>query len=91
MTSKIEYFIENEEIPISDEETQLIPFLCIEVQTDYPNTPIQIRLENSSSFNTQTDNEGVGRCNTSEIKDYHVTVHVHDETFEDDIVIEEED
>lgn len=82
MTFKIEYSIETE---IIDEEE--IEVLSIEAYTDYPNEPIKITLEDASSFGTQTDNQGIGRCNTSEIKDYHVIVEIHDETFEEDIVI----
>ena len=90
MTFKIEYSIETEEIPIDEKETQTIEVLSIEAYTDYPNTPIQIKLDDGSAFGTQTDKDGIGRCSTSEIKDYHVIVNINDETFEDDIVIEEE-
>ena len=91
MTFKIEYNIETEEIPITEKETQTIEVLSIEAQTDYPNSPIEIKLDDGSAFGTQTDAEGIGRCSTSEIQDYHVIVHVNGETFEDDIIIEEED
>ena len=87
MTFKIEYSIETEEIPIDDKQTETIEVLAIEAHTDYPNEPIEIKLDDGSAFGTQTDNEGIGRCSTSEIKDYHVIVNIHDETFEDDITI----
>ena len=83
MTFKIEYQIETEE----DTHAQV---LSIEAHTDYPNNPILIQLDDSSSFGTQTDKQGIARCSTSEIKDYHVTVKIHDEIFEDDINIENE-
>ena len=86
---KIEYNIETEEIPIDDKRTQQIEVLQIEAHTDYPNTPITIKLDDGSAFGTQTDNNGIGRCGTSTIKNYHVIVEIHDETFEEDIVIEE--
>ena len=91
MTFKIEYSIENEEIPIDEKETQTIQVLKLEIQTDYPNEPIQVKLDNSSSFGTQTDKEGICRCSTSEIKDYHVIVNIAGETFEEDIEIENEE
>ena len=89
MTFKIEYQIQEEEIPIDEHETQTIEVLSIEAQTDYPNEPIEIKLDDGSAFGTQTDNDGIGRCSTSQIKDYHVIVKIHDETFEDDIIIDE--
>ena len=81
MTFKIEYSIETEE----DTHSQV---LRIEAHTDYPITPLLIKLDDGSSFGVQTDIEGIARCSTSEIKNYHVTVKIHDETFEDDINIE---
>lgn len=90
MTFKIEYSIETETI-IDEKQTQTIDVLAIEAHTDYPNEPIKIILDDNTAFGTQTDNEGVGRCSTSTIQDYHVIVKIHDETFEDDIVIDEED
>ena len=87
---KLEYKIETEEIPIDDKQTQRIDVLQIEAYTDYPNAPITIKLDDGSAFGTQTDNEGIGRCGTSTIKDYHVTVEINDETFEDDIILNEE-
>lgn len=89
MTFKIEFEIKTEEIPIDDKKTQTIEVLAIEAHTDYPNEPIEIKLDDGSAFGTQTDNEGIGRCSTSTIQDYHVTVNIHDETFEEDIIIEE--
>lgn len=86
---KLEYNIETEEIPIDDKRTQQIEVLQIEAHTDYPNTPITIKLDDGSAFGTQTDNNGIGRCGTSTIKDYHVIVEIHDETYEEDITIEE--
>ena len=81
MTFKIEYSIETEE----ETHTEI---LAIEAHTDYPNSPIVIKLDDSSSFGTQTDDEGIARCSTSSIQDYHVIVKINNETFEDDIVIE---
>ena len=86
---KLEYKIETEEVPIDEQNTQTIKVLQIEAHTDYANEPITIKLDDGSAFGTQTDNEGIGRCGTSTIKDYHVTVEIHDEIFEDDIHIEE--
>lgn len=88
---KLEYKIETEEIPIDDKKTQKIEVLQIEAHTDYPNTPINIKLDDGSAFGTQTDKDGIGRCGTSTIQDYHVTVEINDETFEDDIIIENEE
>ena len=88
MTFSIEYSIETEEIPIDDKQTQEIEVLAIEAHTDYPNAPIEIKLDDGSAFGTQTDKDGIGRCSTSTIQDYHVTVLIAGETFEEDIQIE---
>lgn len=84
MVFKIEYNIETEEDAGQEEQV-----LAIEVYTDYPNEPIEVKLDNGSGFGTQTDDEGICRCSTSEIQDYHVIVLVHGEIFEDDIILEE--
>lgn len=88
MTFKIESNIETETITY-EEETQTIDVLSIEVHTDYPNEQIKIILDDTTACGTQTDSQGVGRCSTGTIQDYHVIVNIHDETFEDDIIIEE--
>lgn len=79
MTFKLEYSIETED------DARI---LNIEAYTDYPNSPIQIILDDGSSFRTRTNKKGVAICSTCKIKNYHVTVKIHDETFEDDINIE---
>ena len=84
MTFKIKSQIVTEEIPIY-EQTQKIDVLKIKIKTKHPNTPIQIKLDDESAFRTQTDDEGVAECSTSIIQDYHVTVNIADETFEEDI------
>ena len=84
MVFKIEYNIETE-VDV-DQEIQV---LAMEVYTDYPNEDILVKLDNGPGFGTQTDDEGICRCSTSEIKDYHVVVLIHGETFEEDIILEE--
>ena len=67
--------------------------ISYEIDGDITNQNVTISLDHlyGSAFGTQTDKDGIGRCGTSTIQDYHVTVEINDETFEDDIIIDNEE
>ncbi|MBQ2832895.1 hypothetical protein [Methanobrevibacter sp.] len=89
MTFRIEPQIITEKVPINNEKNQKMDMLKIKVHTDFPNAPLEIKLDESSAFKTQTDDNGVSECSTSLIQDYHIIVNIADNTFEEDIKIDE--
>ena len=91
MAFNITYSIDTEEIEIDEKTTETIEVLNIEIQTDYPREQIKVCLGGKSRFGTQTDRNGICKCSTSSIHDYHVVVGIHDEVFEGDIEIENEE